>query len=165
MSGYNSYKQEIKQVVKYWLNKEIIFSDSLSMKIYGKDTLDYSLLKHKYKIINYIDTNGCNECQLKFYEWKQLQKQIDSLHEDIGIIYIVFAKFYTPVKISQKLNQFNVPILYDSLGIMDRKNNFNLYPKYKTFLLDSTNHVIGIGNPIENPQIWELYKTIIHTDQ
>ena len=50
--GCTSSKKEIKQVVEHWMGKEIVFPSNLTMKIYGKDTLDYSLLKHKYKILN-----------------------------------------------------------------------------------------------------------------
>ena len=128
------------------------------MIIYGKDTLDYSLLNHKYKLLHYVDTNGCHECQLKFYEWQRLQKQIDSLQTDIAIVYVVFAKHYHPVEVSQQLNRLGTPIIYDSLGIMDKQNNLSFNPRYKTFLLDSMNHVIGIGNPVTNKQVWEWYK-------
>ena len=51
--GCTSSKKEIKQVVEHWMGKEIVFPSNLTMKIYGKDTLDYSLLNHKYKILHY----------------------------------------------------------------------------------------------------------------
>lgn len=159
--GCNSPKKEITEVVSHWIGKEIVFPDNLTMKIYGKDTMDYSFLNHKYKILHYVDTSGCNECQLKFYEWQRLRKQIDSLQADVAIIYVVFAKHYTPVKVSQQVNRFDTPIIYDSLGIMDKQNNLSFNPRYKTFLLDSTNHVIGVGNPVTNKQVWEWYKTKI----
>ena len=65
--GCTSSKKEIKQVVEHWMGKEIVFPSNLTMKIYGKDTLDYSLLNHKYKILHYVDTNGCHECQCEIY--------------------------------------------------------------------------------------------------
>ena len=77
--GCTSSKKEIKQVVKHWMGKEIVFPDNLTMKIYGKDTIDYSLLNHKYKILYYVDTNGCHKCQLKFYEWQRWQKSYPPL--------------------------------------------------------------------------------------
>ena len=77
--GCTSSKKEIKQVVKHWMGKEIVFPSNLTMKIYGKDTLDYSLLNHKYKILYYVDTNGCHKCQLKFYEWQRWQKSYPPL--------------------------------------------------------------------------------------
>ena len=45
--GCTSSKKEIKQVVEHWMGKEIVFPSNLTMKIYGKDTLDYSLLNGK----------------------------------------------------------------------------------------------------------------------
>lgn len=156
--GCHSSKREIQKIVNHWSGKEIVFSDSLAMKIFGKDTCVDLLSAHKYKILNYIDTTGCGECQLRFYDWKRLQHQIDSLKADVGIVYVIFAKHYTPIAVSQKINKFDLPVFYDSLGIMERKNNFSFSPQYKTFLLDSANRVIGIGNPATNSQIWELYK-------
>ena len=154
----NTTERKIQKIVNYWTGKEIVFSDTLAMKIFGKDTCTDHLSLHQYKILNYIDTTGCSECQLKFYEWKKLQDEIDSLQADVSIVYVIFAKHYKPIELSQKVNKFNIPILYDSLGIMERKNNFAFSPQYKTFLLDSANRVIGIGNPVTNAQIWELYK-------
>lgn len=154
----NTSEQRIKKIVNHWAGKEIVFSDSLAMKIFGKDTCGDLLSAYKYKILNYIDTSGCGECQLKFYEWKKLQDKIDSLKADVGIVYVIFAKHYTPIAVSQKINKFDLPVFYDSLGIMERKNNFSFSPQYKTFLLDSANRVVGIGNPATNSQIWELYK-------
>lgn len=39
--GCTSSKKEIKQVVEHWMGKEIVFPSNLTMKIYGKDTLDH----------------------------------------------------------------------------------------------------------------------------
>ncbi len=158
LTNCHSSKQEIQKIVNHWAGKEIVFSDSLAMKLFGKDTCADLLSAHKYKILNYIDTTGCGECQLRFYDWKRLQHQIDSLKADVGIVYVIFAKHYTPIAVSQKINKFDLPVFYDSLGIMERKNNFSFSPQYKTFLLDSANRVVGIGNPATNSQIWELYK-------
>ena len=52
--GCNSSKREIKEIVKHWTGKEIIFTDSLSMKIFGRDTCADIMAAHKYKILNYI---------------------------------------------------------------------------------------------------------------
>ena len=54
---------------------------------------------------------------------------------------------------------------------VDRNNTFGLLnnlPKkveYHTFLLDSDNRVLAIGNPVLNPKIKELYKRIILNDE
>ena len=40
MTGLSVSFKEIKQVVEHWMGKEIVFPSNLTMKIYGKDTLD-----------------------------------------------------------------------------------------------------------------------------
>lgn len=156
LASCNSKKSEMKQLVETWRNKEIIFPDKMKMKIYGRDTLD-DLSTHKYKIFNYADTSGCSECMLKFFEWRQLKEEIDSLQLDVGLIYVIFSNHYREVEISQILNKFNVPIFYDSLGYMLQKYNFSTDPRYRTFLLDSNNRVVAIGNPVLNKKVWKLY--------
>ena len=52
--GCTSSKKEIKQVVEHWMGKEIVFPSNLTMKIYGKDTLDYSLLNHSIMWIQMV---------------------------------------------------------------------------------------------------------------
>ncbi len=161
--GCDFQRRDIKQAITHWMGKKIVFSDSLQCKIYGKDTSAYLLNEHKYKIFHYVDTNGCSECQLKFYDWRRLQRQIDSLHADISIVFVVFAKHYVPIEVSQRLNKFGIPIFYDTSGKMGRMNDFSFNPKYKTFLLDSSNHVVGVGNPALNPQIWAFYQKIVQS--
>ena len=101
----NTTERKIQKIVNYWTGKEIVFSDTLAMKIFGKDTCTDLLSSHQYKILNYIDTTGCSECQLKFYEWKKLQDEIDSLQADVSIVYVIFSKHYKPIEISQRINQ------------------------------------------------------------
>ena len=105
LSGCNSNRQKIQEIVNHWSGREIIFTDSLSMKIFGRDTCADIMAAHKYKILNYIDTSGCGECQLRFYDWRRIQYQIDSLQADVSIVYIVFVKDYMPIELSQKVNK------------------------------------------------------------
>lgn len=161
--GCDSKKREMKQLVEYWRNKEIIFPDNLKTKIYGRDTLNDLLFTHKYKIFNYADTSGCSECMLKFYEWRQLKKEIDSLQLDVEIVYVIFSKHYREVEVSQILNKLDVPLLYDSLGYMMQQYSFSADPRYRTFLLDSDNRVVAIGSPVLNKKVWDLYCEKIRT--
>ena len=36
---------------------------------------------------------------------------------------------------------------------------------FRTFLLDSTNHIVAIGNPIRSPQIAKLYMQFLNIDE
>lgn len=154
--------QKYIQLIKQWENKEIIFPEKLETKIYGKN-ISFVSTSHKYKILNYVDTNSCTNCRLKLHAWELLYKEINTLQLDVEIIFMVFAKEYKTLKNIQKNNHYNYPIVYDRDGNMEKLNHFPTLPNCQTFLLDSQNRVILIGNPIGNPSIWELYKEKIKT--
>ena len=45
---------------------------------------------------------------------------------------------------------------------MNKINNFPTSSLLQCFLIDQNNHIILIGNPIRNDNIWDLYKKAIH---
>jgi hypothetical protein len=47
--------------------------------------------------------------------------------------------------------------VYDTAGLF-RTNNRISTPVLQTFLLDSGNHPLIVGNPIGNTQLWNLYE-------
>lgn len=152
--GCNSQKQELKETISLWHQKEINFPKELNDQII-KNNPEY---RQQYKILNYIDTNGCSMCRLKLYEWKLLKRELDSLQINFPIIFIAYLKDYHNLKAMQKINKFPIPIIQDSTGIMNKANNFPRNPLLQTFLLDNNNKVLIMGNPINNQQLLKLYK-------
>ena len=134
--------------------KRIIFPEEIKQRIIASD----SMYANQYKVLNYIDTNGCTMCHLKLYEWRLLKKEIDSLKLNISFIFIAHLKDYSNLKKLQKINKFPIPIIEDITGIMTKQNNLPTNPLFQTFLLDSTNKILIVGNPINNPKLWNLYK-------
>lgn len=155
----NTKEQEARQIVKQWLGKEIILPDSL--KGSQQDSLWRNMLNKDFKILTFIDTNDCTECRLKLYEWKKHIQSIDSFHSNHSFIFIVHAKDYHLIETIKKKNKFNYPIIYDYKNKIGSINQFPPNPHFQTFLLDRNNKVILIGNPINNTQLWNLYKQII----
>ena len=145
--GCHTQKHEFERIVSLWNQKEIIFPEEISKQI-----------PMQYKILNYIDTNGCSMCRLKLYEWKLLKEELDSLHMSLPIIFIAHLENYKALTAMQKINKFPIPIIRDTSGYMIEQNHFPSNPLLQTFLLDENNRVLIIGNPIHNRQIWELYK-------
>lgn len=159
--GCHSKKREVTQLVNAWKNKEILLPDSLNFKVQGRDTLHSNWYFAKYKIVNYIDTAGCLSCRNKFYDWSLLQRATDSLNLSVAYLFIAWTKKYRELEILQQINCCEIPTLYDTNGEISQLNQFPSHPNFQTFLLDSLNRVILIGNPIENPKIRTLYlKTI-----
>jgi len=144
---------KLKELVNSWVNREIILPTYLPFKIYGKDTIvstDFT-----YKIINYIDTNDCMSCNLKLYEWRQLRNEIKN--NRTGIIFIVHANNYDEFETLLRKNRADFLCIYDYDRDIQKLNNFPNKKSLQTFLLDSNNKVLLIGNPIYNEKLRKLY--------
>lgn len=153
----NDRKRHYSNIVKQFYNKTIVFPDNLNAHIYGRDTVCPELFQARYKILNYVDTNGCTECRLKLFAWQQFKEKLDSLNADVSLIFIAHLNDFEQLEILQKVNRFNVPIFYDEHGSTDRLNYFPSEHHLHTFLLDSLNRIILIGNPLSSVKMEQLY--------
>lgn len=160
-TGCDNRKKQLTHLVEEWQGKEIRFPANPEMKLYGRDTLCPELFSREYKILNYIDTNGCTECRLKLFEWQLMKDEADSLNLDVSFIFVAWVKDYKHLESIQKINRFDTPILYDRHGQTDSLNHFPARPGFQTFLLDKDNRVVLIGSPVSNEALWQLYKKTI----
>lgn len=154
----NSKERKIRKIVEAWQGKEILFPPHFELKSFGRDTSLEAILGKEYKIFNYIDTNGCTECRLKLEGWQNLKAEADSLHLNVTFLFAAYVKNYEELEMFQYINRFEGIFIYDRNNRMDSLNHFPASPLFRTFLLDSENRVILVGNPVENERLWELYK-------
>lgn len=126
-----------------------------------QDSLWEAAIQKQFKIFTYVDTNGCTECQLKLYDWEILHKKLDSLNKNATILYIVHNKFPQYIESIKKRNNITFPFFIDEENKIGKINHLSSKLLYRTFLLDSMNKIILFGNPIQNEQIWNLYKQTI----
>lgn len=163
LSSCNSYQRKVRNIVKEWSGKEIVFP-SLDAKIMGRDTIISCISDYKYKILTYIDTTGCSACRLRLFDWKILKKEIDKLPEEVPLFFVVQSKNYKEFEEIQKVNKFTYPVYYDYDGMLDKMNHFPDDPNFQTFLLDKNNRVVVIGNPVTNDKMWQIYIDVIRGD-
>jgi hypothetical protein len=83
---------------------------------------------------------------------------------DVAFIFAVYSSDFKRFTFDVKFHEFDCPIIYDCEDQFYKLNRFPPDP-YRTFLLDGQNRVQLTGNPVENPQIWELYKEVITQSQ
>ena len=103
----------------------------------------------KYKIVNYVNHNGCTPCRLNQTQWNLFINELDSLKQ-VQVIFIVESD-------STKLGETNLPIYYDSSNVFYTLNHLPSDSRFHCFLLDENNRVVLIGNPVQNPKIKDLY--------
>lgn len=160
-------RMEAKQIVHEWLGKEIHFPNEVPCYVMGKDTalsLCKVLFQAEYKVLLYVDSTGCSSCRLKLFEWKQLMEQADSLFQ--GRLSFLF--FFQPKTNNTRdieflfiQSQFNYPVFIDRDNSINKLNHFRQENEYQCLLLDKNNKILSVGNPILNPFIWKLYKSVI----
>jgi len=52
-------------------------------------------------------------------------------------------------------------VIIDTLDVINTMNHFPTEEKYRCFLLSRNNVVLAVGNPVQDPAVWELYQKII----
>ena len=152
----HSERREFIRVVQEWQGKEVIFPDTINWSIPGTDSIT-QLPETGYKILNYIDSAGCMECRAHFYEWHLMKQQTDSL--DLDVVYLVVANMadYRALETLQRTNRWCVSTFQDKAMVMDSLNHFPKQDGLQSFLLDSLNRVVLIGNPVRSHAVRDLY--------
>lgn len=155
---------ELKKLVKEWQGKEIVFPEKSIFTKYGKDTIDFSIPKSKYKILLYADSIGCTSCKLHLYKWMLFSKYIDSVaNKKVSFLFYLQPKREGVRELGYLLrrDRIDFPVCIDLENRLNKLNKFSKNPMFRCFLLDSNNRVITIGNPIENLSIKKMYLSMI----
>lgn len=155
----DKFSVEMQSVVKEWMGKEIIFPQKVSCTSINKDIPCISRTSTPYKILVYTDSIGCMGCKLDLYKWNILIEEVREEMQDS----VIFQFYFHPKSIKElqflfRRDTFKYPSYIDTDDKLNKINNLPKNNKFQTFLLDRNNKVILIGNPANNPQIWNLYK-------
>jgi len=145
------------------MGKEILFpKNSLFITYEGKDSVDFVSMKSDYRIVTYVNSETCFSCTLRLPFWKGFIMEIDSVSSDkkIPILFYFNPPNKSDLYVLLKRYNFIYPICIDEEDCLNKLNHFPTDMAFQTFLLDSDNKVLAIGNPI-NPKIKELYLKII----
>lgn len=156
------YQKKVQKTIEEWTNKQVSLPHNVSTYIFDKKVNCDSILHNKIKILVYTDSVGCTACKLNLYDWKL---KIDSLRNNLKLSFLFFVHAQYSEEFSNKLRgeSFNHPIFFDNDNVIEKLNHFPKDYRLQTFLLDSNNRVILIGNPLGNIPMWNLYKQEIDT--
>ncbi|KGL49223.1 hypothetical protein HQ49_03175 [Porphyromonas gulae] len=153
-----------EDLVAYWFDREIIIPDSLVFTRFATDTVPFDYRQKPYRILVYGDSTGCTGCELQLKGWMRLMKELEEIAPNqIEYLFILFPNDKQKLKTILQNERFYYPVCIDEC---DKTNTLNRFPKQKeahTFLLDSSNKVKIIGNPVYNHEIEKLYKNELGT--
>lgn len=149
--------------IREWQNREI----SIPTHIF--DVTSDSIIHTKnydFKIITYIDSSGCYPCRLHLNEWSNFISEIENLNSDKTVLplIIIEPRFDTSVKELLENENYIHPICVKQDSLLNILNTLPINTGLRTFLLDSNNKILIIGNPIFNKKISTLYKDLISSN-
>ena len=150
-----------------FVGTEIILPTNITAQTLGRDTTVDAIFYTDAKVLIYLDSLGCSSCRAGIDDWK---KFIDETKEFIDNEKLSFLIYLSPNKKSKRAihytlieKDFDYPVFMD-LGYEFNSLNSNIptsNSSFIMFLLDRQNRVVLAGNPVQNPQLWERYKTEI----
>lgn len=152
-------KSGYEKLVSEWIGREIKLPEIMTDVLTG-DTLNLS--DADFKIITYVDNAECTSCKMNLRSWEIFTESLDSISNAIvDILMIVNTDNTDGIKYIITRDSYYHPIVIDSTDMINSTNHFPKDTQYQSFLLDKTNRVVAVGNPILNNVIGSLYKAII----
>ena len=154
MSGCGRIENDRLREVKKLMGRKIVFDSSLE-PIACNMAEAQNPLDAKVKIVAYIDEMACTNCALKILiDWQESMVDMDKRVEFVPVIYPV-----DKAKLQDFLcaNDVKYELMYDAENKFKKQNRLDVSYLNRTFLLDSNNRIVLVGEPIGNPTLWKLY--------
>lgn len=141
-------------------------ADAEIRDIYGSNIIlppDTDTARHEMKIVSYIDVSTCVPCFVSnIHKWQELNKELFAEY-GIPIYFIACPEFYFADGDSQQQrfihNAFRMVCDYDN----ELRECYPFIGKqqFQTFLLDKNDNIVLIGLPIDDKDVFELYRKFI----
>ena len=119
---------------------------------------DSAFLSKNPKIITFVpDTGECARCQMMVYHWQMYKTDLDERNINCDFIFILNDSIKLYDDTSDLLN--NYKLLYTSglFKLYSLNNNIPI-ETFNTYLLDKNNNIKLVGNPVQNIDLWSLYR-------
>ena len=166
ITACNSGKAEVQETVEKMQSSAITVPFE-RMECWASDsTLKESPWnKAKLKLVHYVDSVTCSSCYLQKVAIDSLLFNMETLSDnEFYNIFIINPDNKTKNKLKSKYLERLIPqtIFVDSTNVFIEANP-NIPPEsmYHTFLLDESNKVVLVGNPMLNKQIEAMMLSIV----
>lgn len=151
-------EQQISRLIHEWEGRTIVYPADMTFSVLGKDSAGYSFPQNEYTIMTYVDSVGCTSCKLQLPTWKYFISMVDTMaNGKVSFLFAFHPKNKKEISFLLKRDRFLYPVFIDEKGGFDALNHFPSDVNFQTFLLDSQNKVIAIGNPVHNKKVRDLY--------
>lgn len=150
-----NYAEEISSIVKKMTNKNIIFSDSL-LQILSESGND-NFIREERKIISVIAGN-CGACVMTLKNWESCFREMKDQGYENRLLFIIED---IDSALFKKIYRLEIPsgmtLVFDRNSVFSKQNELPNDKMLKTFMIDTENNVVLVGNPSLDKELWILY--------
>ena len=155
-------RNDLIREIDSWIGKEIVFPSTSLFTVQCNDTIILHDSLGEYKILTYWDSIGCVGCKMFLPGWQQLMAEFDSLVKDkVSFLFYSHPANKSDAIHKMRIENFRYPVCFDKHDSLNKSNHISSKLMLQTLLLDSSDIVVAVGNPVANPKIKELYLKII----
>lgn len=148
---------------KSFMHKQLLIPDTLDVYKSGIN-IKVDIFNTPYKIATYI--NGeCSSCLKKLILWDDFIKTNCLNNRNVSVLFFINARDYDQIQFIIENANFNYPVIYDPDNIFYFYNSLSNNTHFQTFLVDSNNFVLAIGNPVISKSVANNYLKIITVAQ
>ena len=153
---------ELEKEIRGFVGKEIVFPNTMTSTVNGKDSLIDGFLDDNLKLVVFYDSLACSSCRLsRMAEWQEIINHSRGMRGKFNVVFVFspLQSKYDELRVSLLSNPIDYPVFIDTRNDFIHLNKFiSDNTMLHTFLLDGKNRVISVGNPVKNERLWNLYK-------
>lgn len=138
----SNFHKKNEEIVKKWIGKEIILPELC-------DNAIQNAFSDGLKIVSRINGN-CYSCLIKLKKWKTFMENIPSKERISFYFYLVISDSTVYTNLNNEEIHFDHPVIYDEYNSFHKLNKLNSNSIFHVMLLDSSNRVLLIGDPIDS---------------
>lgn len=148
---------QLREFLAGQMGREVHLPDDSACHLFDRG-YGLTTLGGDYLIVSYISSDDCTACHLKLPFWKALAQRLDTLTRATANLVLVIRPD-TLDKVTSFLEKANYdyPIIIDTLGRFTAMNDLPGDGFFHTVLLDADRRIVGLGNPVLEPQIEQFY--------
>ncbi|NOU62024.1 hypothetical protein [Marinifilum caeruleilacunae] len=150
----NTGQNNISEVVKSFVGKELVLPDSLEIFYPKNFEIDEYFMDYTVAVVAFIDGN-CSKCAEDILKWGNFIKT-HQMCEEVSFCFYVGADSYWSLENFMNKNKIPFPIFKDPQKKFIRQNNLHSNSMFHSFLLIDKKIVL-IGNPMKYEKILDLY--------
>ena len=163
--GCNSKDKQFQAALEKFMSSEIRIPELSAAIFNGQDTIVEMNHSPLAKMVILYDSTVCGSCKVSGISRLQIVTDFAKVMQNRFEPVFIFAPSATKereVRVALKTRPFEWPVFIDTAQKFVSSNRG--LPENKllhTFLLDKNNKVVLVGDPVSNPNLWNLYKSTI----